>query len=393
MNKYCPIPFFSLDINSATTSKLCCISNDRHSIEEQNILSYWHSAKMNKVRTNMLNGTGEEHDCSSCFYKEKEIGVSKRLDEIKKNPHFRKPLSFPSHLQLKINNVCNLKCIMCSPQYSSKWNEDVDKFVSMRPGLVSTTFEEIDKNYLKKILFLFIHNKTIMPKQLELYGGEPMLAKDFWHLVQGFDMKILRNIIFRANINGTILTEEQIKTLWKFEKNILNISVDGIEDVFEFVRYPAKWNVVNKNINRLREEKKKKPSKFVLNMFFTLSSFSAVGLNDFLDYCNDNQLEYYINVADTEPTPTPKNENEKIIFNEKGFSHPAMLPDKVKEIILTSIKSKVNRQNFHTIEKSLYYKNIVKEKKENFSQYCNLINQHRHKNFAEILYQKYNMKL
>lgn len=384
MDKYCPIPFFSIDINSDSTAKLCCVSTFRYDVEDTNILKYWHSEEITKVRHAMLSGNGGEKDCQVCFEREHNIGFSKRTDEIKKWPNIKKPLNFPAHLQIKVNNVCNLKCIMCSPQYSTKWNEDVDKFSSMRPTLIKSQYEGISKPYLKKLLFLFIHAKTMFPKQLELYGGEPMLAKDFWTIITDYEMKALNSIIFRATINGTILTDNHIKNLLKFKKNLINLSIDGVEDVFNFVRYPADWKIVENNIQKLIKLKTLYPNKFHLMCYFTLSSFSAIGLSAFLDFCRENSLKYFINVADYEMVSTPNNNVDRVFEAEKGYSHPAVLPKILKQKILNDIKEKIDPESYKIVNNAFGSDSVNEKIKSSFKTYCDLILTHRHVNFASL---------
>lgn len=413
---YCPIPFYSIEINTTDTAKLCCVSSRRYKTN-MNFLEFWNSEEMENIRYRMLNDEEDSQNCGACYLKEKNYNDSKRLDEIKYGEQqgitYTRKTNFPTHLQIKITNVCNLKCIMCSPHYSTKWNEDVDKLKHMRTKLTKTKAEVLDKSYLKKLITLFLNNKSLVPKKIELYGGEPMLAKNFWKTIENVEPLKLKNVNFLMNTNGTILTDDHLKNFIKFKKCIINLSIDGIEDVFEYVRFPAKWNVVEKNIKKLYAYKRRFSNRFELGLYFTLSSFSAPGLPKFIEYCNRNKYNYYINLADIEPEPTemndPKIEEMKknyttrelydlgLVYNPTsvpiGFSHPSVLPENIKSKIIKDVESRLNTEdkifysrNLTKIKNSLSFDDPNLEKmQKKFLLYCDLIKEVRGVDFKIIL--------
>ena len=295
---------------------------------------------------------------------------------------------------------------MCSPQYSTKWNEDVNKLVLLRDTLVKTKTEILDYKYLKKLLFMFFQNKSIDTKKLELYGGEPMLAKHFWKIVYNTDPSKLRDVHYITNTNGTVLTKEHLQCLSRFRKCMINFSIDGIEDNFEYVRYPAKWKVVENNLKKMISFRNRFPNKFEVGLYFTLSSFSAIGLNNFIDYCDKNKYHYYINVADVEPTPTENQQNKLKELKEKyteeeiysrglvynptsnpiGFSHPSVLPNHIKEKIINQLESKLNKEDFFKVKNALTFEYEYLEKiQKKFLVYCDLVKEVRNVDFKNLM--------
>jgi len=406
LKHYCPVPFYSIEINTNETAKLCCVSSKRYKTNK-NFIEFWNSEEMESVRERMLSDEPDHQDCGVCYSREDNFNFSKRYDDLYRYKRFfTKKLIFPAHLQLKITNICNLKCIMCSPQYSSKWNEDVDKLKHMRTSLVKTKPEYLEHDYLKKILSMYLQTKTLTPKKIELYGGEPMLAKHFWKIIYNIDPIKLKNVSFVTNTNGTIITDEHIKCLFRFKKCMINFSIDGIEDVFEFVRFPANWNRVESNIKKLITYQDKLPHKFEIGLYYTLSSYSAIGLNDFIDYCHKNGYKYYINIADTEPTPTEFYESRMNELKEKyteeeinmlglavdpsinvvNFSHPSALPDRIKNKIINQVENKIDADDFYKIKNALNVGHVELNKiQKRFLVYCDLIKSVRGKDFKELM--------
>lgn len=403
---YCPIPFYSIEINTNDTVKLCCISSKRYKVEGD-FFDFWSSGEINEVRERMLKDEPDHQDCGVCYSREKNFDFSKRLDELHKYKRFySKKLVFPAHLQIKVTNVCNLKCIMCSPHYSSKWNEDVDKLKLFRTSLVKTKTQSLDYKYLKKLFAMYFQTKSLTPKRIELYGGEPMLAKNFWKIIYNASPLMLRNISFLTNTNGTILTKEHLQCLIKFKHCLINFSVDGIGENFEYVRFPAKWNEVEENIKKLHDYSIRFPHKFEMGLYFTFSSFSAIGLSEFLDYCKDKKYKYFINVADIEPTPTEmykekedelrKQYTEEEInelglnyfpsSDELGFSHPSVLPTHIKEKIVDDVKDKLSEEDLIKVKNSLFHSapKLIQKQKQ-FLVYCDLVKEVRGVDFKKLL--------
>ena len=406
MNKfkrYCPIPFFSVELNSNEHAKLCCNSGHRYTMDGD-LKHFWHSDKMKDIRKNMLDDKYYD-DCQLCYQREELFNDSKRLDElVRQGKYYKTPLAFPTFLQLNLSNICNLKCIMCSPKYSTKWNEDVDKLKGMRKNLVKESASKLSTEVLKRTIKDFIETRSFAEKTVEIYGGEPFLSKEFWKIISEIPYKKLRNVIFRCNTNGTILNKPIMDGLKKFKKAMINFSIDGIGDVFEFQRFPANWEKVKKNILYMKEFDKRFRFKFKCDLYFTLTSFSGIGLKEFLDFCKKHDFEYYINIADNEPLIDVKDRKivrdsredlneweEPEYFGAKGFTHPSMLPEVVKEQILSEVESMLSHANYIKVKNSFSDTKVFNVKMLNqFPNYCELLKQVRGLDFLKMLEERYN---
>jgi hypothetical protein len=89
-------------------------------------------------------------------------------------------------------------------------------------------------------------------KQLYFAGGEPLIIKE--HKI--FLEEIVRRgyadkILLRYNSNGTIITDEMIELWSKFRKVKVSISLDGVGDRVEYIRYPLNFKALEKNLWKL----------------------------------------------------------------------------------------------------------------------------------------------
>ena len=370
-NIYCPIPFYSIEL-SPESYRLCCVSIKEHAYENNNYIDFWNGLLLQSKRKQILNNKKLD-ECAFCYNNEKSFGQSKRLNEINQKVFYRSPTSFPNTLQLKISNICNLKCIMCNPTYSTKWNEDVEVFSSLISVGKSKT-QYFNKKSIKHIIEKFINTDSTKFKTLELYGGEPMLAKSFWKYIESVDAEKLRKVKLQVVSNGTYIKDYHIQALNKFKFVNFVISVDGTEEIFEFVRYPAQWHLVEDNIKLFDKFFKTRGEGFQFTLSFTLSSFSAIGLKDFLLYCSKNNLPYHINVA------------------SNGLNHPATLIDALKEITLNDVKSLLP-DRWYTVVENAFNTEIDIEKKEKLIAYYDLIKKQRGKDFIALVKKMYGINL
>ena len=135
---FCILPFihFATSVNGEV--RLCCkvpvsesikIDNNKATLATHSIEDFWYSDYMNNVREQMILGQPVK-DCKQCYYEDSINLKSKRLNE---NEYYSdrygkeglakkislKP-NMPIYLDLRLGNLCNLKCRMCSTQYSSQ---------------------------------------------------------------------------------------------------------------------------------------------------------------------------------------------------------------------------------------------------------------------------------
>lgn len=129
-------------------------------------------------------------------------------------------------------DTCNLRCVICSPDNSSAWKEELQIPIVNRTSNINTTWTTLDISKLK-----FIH----------FNGGEPLLSKEHIKFLEEVPHK--NQVHLNYNTNGTILPTSHLLELWsKFKLVQLDFSIDDINERFEYQRYPAKWDLVKYNL-------------------------------------------------------------------------------------------------------------------------------------------------
>ena len=166
---------------------------------------------------------------------------------------------------LRFGDLCNLKCRMCGPTDSSQWYEDQVKMYGNKyqdtQGIVE--LQKDNKGKYKPIVDIYgwYENSTMweqleenMPKIRHLYlvGGEPLMINEHYAFLQKcVDRGEAHHIVLEYNTNITNIPD-RAWNIWKhFEKIEIGASVDGIGKVVEYIRHPAKWDILERNIQAL----------------------------------------------------------------------------------------------------------------------------------------------
>jgi len=147
----------------------------------------------------------------------------------------------PTKVAIFTGITCNLACTLCGPGASSKWRSELGmgKFsqdeYTLEPGEIITEVEDYDFSKLEHVTF---------------GGGEPLLNKSSLEIFRALDSNV--DILFHSN--GTVLpSQEYLDQFARFDQFLLVFSIDDIEEQFELLRWPAKWNEVVDNILWMKE--------------------------------------------------------------------------------------------------------------------------------------------
>lgn len=155
-------------------------------------------------------------------------------------------------IDISMGNFCNLKCRMCGPNNSTMWNSDFKFLVNEQlykdPGIDFKAYqlseEDIDK--------LVAHIESVKGEiYIELKGGEPLIMPQTKSLVDKIVTLKNANKITLLIVTNASVVPDWIDTLnSKIKKVDLVVSIDGVGDVFDYIRGNDKFNyeVCSKNI-------------------------------------------------------------------------------------------------------------------------------------------------
>lgn len=159
-------------------------------------------------------------------------------------PKIGKVPYFPLHVDIETTARCNLKCPMCPSRHLS--DEDYGKYGHM------------DFELFKKLVDECVDNNVFSIRLS--WRGEVLITPDFAKYVQYAKViKKIPNVSFLTN--GALLKGELAEKLIDYGTDYISVSIDGLADIYETIRYPVKFNTIYNNLKNFKELKKRKDVK------------------------------------------------------------------------------------------------------------------------------------
>ena len=340
---FCILPFihFATSVNGEV--RLCCkvpvsdsieIDNKKASLATHDIETFWYSDYMSTVRQQMINGEAVK-DCRQCYYEDSINLKSKRKNEneyyynrygedlitkVSMNPEM------PIYLDLRLGNLCNLKCRMCSTQYSSQHVKEYNNLIEDYPTLAKdfgetyfgqdqndTWFE--NENFWKEI-DLLAHNVD----HLIFAGGEPSLHPGVFRLLERcVELGRAKDVRVRLTTNMTNMPQKFVDIVDEFKQVTFECSIDGTGNVFNYIRHPGNWNAIKENFEKVL------PTNAWIMITSTVQFYNFNNVIDLWKWVNSYErprLKFY---------PT-------ILYSPKYFQ-PGLIQQDIKEKIIKDIRS------------------------------------------------------
>ena len=343
---FCIFPFISMVTRNSGELGICCRSTAVGHITQNTLTETWNNDTMKRVRLELLDGK-KPIECAGCWRHE-DIGIeSKRtrnLDLSKPESMYSKfngveksmlsdgtMPTYPQILEIRVNNLCNLKCRMCSPLDSSSWNDwHIVKDIVNKT--TPKTVQLIDKLKLEERPLLdrygesfYIDLLKIIPnlKQVDFSGGEPLTNPAHYRIVDML-MPYAKNIILKYDTNLLNLTFKKVDLfkVWDNFKGInLNVSVDGIDKIYDHIRTNGNFCDIKSNLDKVSSYHK-------LNRLVIASAISIYNIHDITNItrlaASYNAIHHMCKVSFPEFLSCqilPADEKKKIISTLTAFLH------------------------------------------------------------------------
>lgn len=260
-HSWCVNAFHGMSGNNDGTTKLCCMYKPNHKdpsmvLGDQSIDAHFNNKVFQIVRQDLENGIRNER-CNYCWNEEDAGRKSKRMRDNEKHALRDQPYERLAYLELNLGNTCNISCRTCNPYISSGWMKEAyetgDKVITYKE--FASKFKKFHQSYDEDSPF-WDELKSRLPdiKQFDFYGGEPFMSKKMWELLKiAKETGVSKEIELHYNTNGTHFPIEEIQSWKDFKQVNVSFSIDGIEEQFEYMRYPAKWSDVDSNMEKFLE--------------------------------------------------------------------------------------------------------------------------------------------
>ena len=303
-NKFCVLPWVSLEASPIGTVRPCCLADDeivdnnghKFELHTANFSDIQNSNHMRSLRQQFLDGK-QPQTCRKCWSEERAGRTSKRMHTLDRLKHMgisnewtadAKPLMF---LDLKLGNICNLKCRICGSWSSSQFaTEELNQlprdqqkkshaYTMLRAG----SWPRENEQFWREIDH---HLNDI--RYIEFTGGEPFMIEEHFAMLRGIvDRGIAHQVEIHYNTNGTQYPENA-ESIWKHFKTVeIAFSLDDVGNRFEYQRSNAEWALVCENLDRFRDLKAQH-SNIELQVCTTINIFNVRYLKDIAQWLEHN---------------------------------------------------------------------------------------------------------
>lgn len=321
---FCAAPWSGLSLDPNGKGAVCCINLDRSPIK--NFIEVKNNSVFKNIRTAVIND--ERHpSCQQCWQREDNGDINSRRSTYQYNDFFHDLNSNNSfqleHLDLRWSNTCNLNCVYCGPDLSSKWAD----------------LKGINKKF--RIFPTITNTDLINLKFLQLAGGEPFLIKENYELLDRL-LKINPSIKIELTTNLTSIRNNKIYQLLKnFDNVTFVISFESTGRQFEYIRNGANWAEFRSNLDQLCLDF----SDIQTNMIYF--PLSAVGISDAIDIALDYTLPDNIFIVSQFGGHGFDfvGQNALQLINHKNIEYSKQLPTVLQQRLLEQIQlAKTQRQ-------------------------------------------------
>tara|TARA_B110001450_G_scaffold257049_1_gene290651 strand:+ start:8796 stop:10070 length:1275 start_codon:yes stop_codon:yes gene_type:complete len=308
-NGFCALPFVQYSTYNGGRYRLCCMAKEPTELvnqEELGIDGTWNHDYIKDVRKRMTNGEWLP-ECSECLHLERNNIVSSRqwenevwedvIDEVVADASVNDwEVEQPLQFDFRLGNLCNLQCQMCNKEASHlvsveratmvqsglganhpDWHANIadKKQALLQPGIDWASFEEMIGK----------------ARKIKLIGGEPTVAPDMFKLLNmAVETGHADHIELSFYTNITNMQDRWLEQLGKFEKVIVNCSLEGMGDMNDYLRPPSKWASVWKNFDKLVKFSNTKAGKRIKVRVTTVNQIhNALHIVDFWRYMHEYQ--------------------------------------------------------------------------------------------------------
>ena len=435
---FCPLPWNSINLRNNGDLRICCNTNSyspqRGIMKKEDGTPYnagkddWNEARnaalVKEVRVSMMNG--EWHpECTRCKKEEEsgmrsrreyenddwgtwfgDMGLEKVLPITEADGTLDTSKQDIEYMDIRYGNFCNLKCRMCGPTDSHMWYDDFVKIHDKTSYKDTHDTIQLTKNAKGKwhtdqynwfqdndIYWDNFEKYAPDAKKLYIVGGEPLIIAEHQESLERLVASgKAGKIQLEYNTNLTMVPNSLVHLWEQFKQIRIGVSIDGIDDVFNYQRTPAKFDAVYKNMMILQNNE-----RINLKAWFayTVTPMNVFHTADFMKWkLTESGLDKFNPLDGPRPVITHHMCHSPKYYNVKVL--PQYLKDQVAEhyqehkdwILTTDFSDKV-KDNFikvlNGIEKFMMSEDYSEEWLDQFISQTTKLDEVRNQNILDIV--------
>lgn len=293
-----------MEASPVGTVRPCCLARDEIRADSGELCklnthsfdSIRNTEHMRDIRRQFLRGERPE-TCDRCWREEDSGRVSKRQHTLQRLKTLQldgpwtesaEPLQF---VDLKLGNICNLKCRICGSWSSSTF-------------AVEEIQHSLDSQYHREMLragawprsspefWQELDSAAAGIEYVEFTGGEPFMIQEHFDLLQRWvDQGHAGHIDIHYNTNGTVWPHER-ELIWQHFRGVeIAFSIDDVGPRFEYQRSGADWQEVEQNIACFRQLRYRRPN-VTLQVCVTVNVYNILYLLEVAAWIPDQRFNF-----------------------------------------------------------------------------------------------------
>lgn len=381
---FCVLPWIHLYVGPDGNVLPCCSADQQQpfgNIEQDTVDQIRNNSKFQQLRQQMIQG--EKHStCERCYFLESQGHKSERTIQNRVWGNHAQQFDFtsttteqtPVYLDIRLSNLCNLKCRMCSGYYSSSIQQEENEIWGIK-NKNQVLSKSCRAENMEQIL-------DLLPQVEKLYfaGGEPLMSTEHYQILERLIElgKTDVELAYNTNFTRLELGRWRVLDLWQqFDHVHVMASLDAQGAVAEYVRHGTVWTDVLQNLEHVQQCKS-----------VELHVLSTVGFMTVLD------------VIDMQKHWHQKYQFDPAHWNVHAMISPehltlSILPDHHKQQISRAIQTHSAwcirqgaenlAQEWHSIERYMLNNTASPEGLSELKRLTRLMDRHRGEKFSTVL--------
>ncbi|WCO65888.1 SPASM domain-containing protein [Iamia majanohamensis] len=274
----CRAPFVSMEFDP-TGAVLACCANALYPlghVGEASLRAIWEGPRAEALRAAVARGD-LALGCTICRHRLRHDGAElpmRAYDHLGGGGSH----DWPERLSFSLHNTCNLECVMCGADRSSRIRSRRAGMAPLPHAYGDAFFGELEE---------FLAHATTC----DFVGGEPFLVREHWRV---WDLLRVANPGARCAVvtNGTVWNDRVEGVLADFPTDV-RLSMDGFtKATFESVRVGADFQVFMRNLVRFRDYAHEAGTELSISWSFVRHSWAE--LAETMAWAEDLGIPVYV---------------------------------------------------------------------------------------------------